>query len=89
MSDFERALRGWRLTTAKIFYFMPDAPLVVNPHWFLWQKLDKAPSFPILNAYLRWWEEHIEGKLHSVQVAVSGLLAPTDLQLRDGEYRLQ
>lgn len=73
MSDFERHLRDdYRLTTAEILYHLPDAPSLLQT--FIWQEYDVPPRFPILEKFVRFWEENIEGPLHSVRVAYSGPL---------------
>ena len=86
MQAIERKLRGYRLTTAEILYHMPDHPELLQT--FLWQELDLAPGFPVLNKFLSFWEKNIEGKLHSVRVAARGLIAPAELRLAGGEFRL-
>jgi uncharacterized protein Usg len=86
MNSLELRLRGYRLTTAEILYHMPDHPKVLQS--FIWQELDLAPRFPVLNKFLHFWEINIEGKLHSVRVAASGLISPTDLRHAAGEFRL-
>jgi uncharacterized protein Usg len=50
MSDFSRQLEDYRLTTAEILYRMPDHPSVLQT--FVWQDLDLAPRFPILQKFL-------------------------------------
>jgi uncharacterized protein Usg len=67
LSDFELQLRNYRLTTAKIIYHMPDLPTLLQS--FVWQKLDVAPRFPELKKFLEFWENELDGKLHSVRVA--------------------
>lgn len=42
--DMEMMLRGYGLTTAQIFYRMPDHPLVLQT--YVWQDYDLAPDFP-------------------------------------------
>jgi uncharacterized protein Usg len=86
MQAIELKLRGYRLTTAEILYHMPDHPELLQT--FLWQELDLAPGFPVLNKFLSFWEKNIEGKLHSVRVAARGLIAPAELKLAGGEFRL-
>ena len=86
MSDFELALRGYSLTTAEILYHMPDHPAVLQS--FVWQKFDVAPKFPILNKFLRFWDGHIEARLHSVRVSARGLIAPSELKMASGEFTL-
>ena len=86
MYKFELASRGYRLTTAEILYHMPDHPAVLQT--FIWQELDLAPRFPVLNKFLHFWEGNLEGKLHSVRVAARGLFSPIELKLAGGEFSL-
>lgn len=86
MSEFELALRGYRLTTAEILYHMPDHPKVLQS--FIWQEFDRAPRFPALNKFLRFWSGNLDGRLHSVRVAARGLIAPSELKMADGEFTL-
>lgn len=86
MQAIELKLLGYRLTTAEILYHMPDHPDLLQS--FVWQELDLAPRFPVLNKFLHFWEENIEGKLHSVRVAARGLISPAELKMAGGEFRL-
>jgi uncharacterized protein Usg len=86
MTDFERTLQGYSLTTAEILYHMPDHPAVLQS--FIWQEFDMAPKFPVLHKFLHFWDGHLDGKLHSVRVAARGLIAPSDLSIMDGEFSL-
>lgn len=86
MSSLEARLRGYRLTTAEILYRMPDHPAMLQS--FIWQDLDIAPRFPVLNKFLRFWEASIEGKLYQVRVASRGLISDAELSLVGGEFAL-
>jgi uncharacterized protein Usg len=79
-------LRGYSLTTAEILYHMPDHPAVLQT--YIWQELDLAPKFPILGRFLHFWQENLEGKLHSVRVAARGLISPTELKYTGAEFTL-
>lgn len=68
---------GYGLTTAQIVYRMPDHPALFQD--FIWQRHDTYPHFPLLVGFLAFWEERIEGPIHSVTVAHARLLRPTDL----------
>ena len=70
----EQQLKGYRLATAEITYRLPDYPSLLQT--FIWQHLDLAPSYPELRRFLAFWAEKIEGKLHSVRVGRTQLLAP-------------
>jgi uncharacterized protein Usg len=85
MSD-RSMLLGWRLTTAQIFYHLPDHPALIQE--FIWQELDRAPQFPVLTRFLDHWEQNLDGKLHSVIVAVRGIISPTDLKHIGKEFKL-
>ena len=87
MSDFVRELQGYRLTTAQIFYHMPDHPRLLQE--FIWQHYDLAPKFPILHKFLDFWAHEIDGTLHSVYVAKKEIIGPTDNRFYDVELTLQ
>jgi len=86
MVKFELTLRGYRVTTAEILYHMPDHPDLLQT--FIWQELDLAPRFPVLNKFLHFWETNIEGRLHSVRVAARGLFSAAELKHCGGEFML-
>jgi uncharacterized protein Usg len=72
--DARKLLEGYRLTTVEILYHLPDYPSLLQT--FVWQRLDRAPDFPRLQKYLDFWAHNLDGKLHSVNVAHAGLVAP-------------
>jgi uncharacterized protein Usg len=82
-----RQLAGYRLTTAEILYHLPDHPHLVQS--FIWQELDIAPQFPVLRRFLDFWEQNIEGKLHSVKVAQASLIAPPKLRYAAASFSLR
>jgi uncharacterized protein Usg len=86
MSSLEAKLRGYRLTTAEILYRLPDHPAMLQS--FIWQDLDIAPRFPVLNKFLRFWETSIEGQLYKVRVASRGIVSDAELKLVGGEFSL-
>ena len=69
-----RQLQDYRLTTAEILYHMPDHPNVLQS--YIWQDLDIAPRYPVLQKFLDFWKREIEGNLHSVRVASATLVKP-------------
>ena len=76
--SIQRQLEGYRLTTAEILYHLPDHPAVLQS--YVWQALDIAPRYPVLNGFLEFWKREIEGRLHSVRVAQKALVGPADLR---------
>ena len=71
----ERQLQGYRLTTAEILYHLPDHPTVLQT--YIWQELDIAPEFPVLQKFLDFWTRELDGKLHSVRVGHVTLIGPS------------
>jgi uncharacterized protein Usg len=86
MSSLHNRLLGYRLTTAEILYHMPDHPRMLQS--FIWQDLDLAPKFPVLNKFLTFWQRDLEGKLHSVRVAARGLISDAELKMIGNEFTL-
>lgn len=86
MTDLELELFGWRLTTAEILYRIPDCPSLLQI--FVWQELDLQPRFPRLNKFLTFWNTNLDGPVHTVRVAVRGIIGPTDLKQFGKEFRL-
>lgn len=84
--DFERRLNGYGLTTAEIHYRIPDHPRLLQ--LFVWQEYDLAPSFPGLKLFLEFWQQELEGALHSVRVAHNHLVRPSEWKAVDGIFRL-
>jgi uncharacterized protein Usg len=80
-------MKGYRLTTAEILYHRPDHPALLQT--YLWQEYDIAPRFPVLNKFLQFWVRELDGKLHSVRVAATGIIAPAELKYYGGQFTLQ
>jgi uncharacterized protein Usg len=81
-----KQLEGYGLTTANIFYRLPDHPKILQN--YIWQEYDLHPKFPELRKFLDFWAEKLEGAIHSVTVAHQGLIKPAELKLVGSEYRL-
>ena len=83
---FIRQLEGYGLTTATILYRMPDHPALLQT--YIWQEYDLCPKFPELQRFLEFWRKSLDGMLHSVTVAHSGLIKPAEINSVDGVFRL-
>ena len=77
---------GYGLTTAQILYRLPDHPALLQT--YVWQDYDLCPKFPVLNKFLAFWLEKLEGPLHSVTVAHARLIKPAEIRALNGEFRL-
>lgn len=85
-TDFVKQVNGYGLTTAHILYRRPDHNWLLQS--YVWQNYDLFPDFPALQRFLAFWQEKLEGPLHSVQVAHSKLIKPAELKALGAEFRL-
>jgi uncharacterized protein Usg len=85
-SETERMLKGYGLTTAELYYRMPDYLHVLNS--FVWQEYDLAPDYPELFRFIEFWQGNIEGPLHSVRFTHRKLIAPGEWRNVVGEFRV-
>lgn len=84
--QFKKMLEGYGVLTARILYHMPDCKSLLQE--FVWQTDDVAPEFPELQKFLRFWDQNLDGPIHSVYVAHRVLIAPAELRRVDGEFVL-
>ena len=87
MADLNKQLGDYRLTTAQIYYHMPDVEDLLQE--FIWQDYDLAPEFPQLHRFLDFWTKEIDGRLHSVYVAKRELISSSDYRMADWLNTLQ
>ena len=85
-NETQRMLQGYGLTTAEFFYRLPDHRNVLNS--YIWQDYDLAPDYPILFKFIEFWQEKIEGPLHSVRFTHRKMIAPGQWRNVAGEFRL-
>lgn len=84
ISETEMMLKGYGLTTAKLYYYFPDFPHVINT--FVWQAYDLAPDHNRLLGFISFWRAEIEGPLHSVRFTHRKLIGPSEWRHVVGEY---
>ncbi|MBP2445499.1 uncharacterized protein Usg [Rhizobium leguminosarum] len=84
--DMEKQLQGYGLTTAQILYHLPDHPAILQT--YVWQDYDLAPDFPEMRGFLKFWEEKLDGPLHSVRYVHRKLISPTEWRALKGEFIL-
>jgi uncharacterized protein Usg len=80
---FRKMARGYGLTTAEIFYRMPDYRNILQT--FVWQDYDVFPEFPELQKFLRFWST-LDGPLHRVRVAHQCLIRPSEFKVVNGSF---
>ncbi|MCH2077395.1 MAG: usg protein [Rhodobacteraceae bacterium] len=84
MTETEMLLKGYGLTTAEMFYGLPDHPAVLNT--FIWQDYDIAPDHPRLFEFIAFWNDEIEGPLNSVRFTHRVALEPGKWRSVVGEF---
>ncbi|WP_265516269.1 usg protein [Nitratireductor luteus] len=85
-ADMEMMLKGYGLTTAEFLYHLPDHPRLLQS--FIWQQYDIAPDFPELFRFIDFWNEKLEGPLHSVTYTHCHLVASSEWRNVTGEVVL-
>ncbi len=85
-TETELMLQGHGLTTAEIYYRMPDHRSLLQS--FVWQDYDLAPEFPKLIGFLDFWQEKLEGPIHSVRYCHQHLIRAGEWRKVDGEFLL-
>ena len=84
--ELDMRMKGYGLTTAEILYRMPDHPSLLQK--FIWQHYDLDPHFPEMKAFLKFWQEKLDGPLHSVRYVHWKLITPTEWRAVKGDYIL-
>lgn len=84
ISETDLMLKGYGLTTAEFFYHLPDYPSVLNS--FVWQDYDLSPDYPKLFAFIEFWNQTIEGPLHSIRFTHRKLISPGQWRNVSGEF---
>ena len=79
--EFETQLKGGRLTTAEVLYYMPDHPKLLQS--FMWQTLDVAPEYPRVHSFLQYWRKEIQAVIHSVRLSTVGIVTPARVRFPD------
>ena len=85
-SETELMLKGYGLTTAEVLYRMPDYTNVLNT--FVWQDYDLAPDHPKLFDFIAFWQDKIEGPLHSVRFSHRKMVRAGEWRHVPGEFYL-
>ena len=84
--SFREMMEGYGLTTAHVFYHLPDARSILGE--FIWQFNDIYPRFPRLQKFLKFWNVSIEAPIHSVVIGHQKLIKPAEISLIGSEYIL-
>lgn len=85
-TETELMLKGYGLTTAEIYYRMPDYRHVLQS--YIRQDYDLAPDYPQMFRFIEFWQKNLDGPLHSVRFTHRKLIGPSEWRNVVGEFRL-
>ena len=83
-SETELMMQGYGLTTAEMFYHMPDHPHVLNT--FIWQDYALAPYHEKLLNFIGYWQDALAGPLRSVRFVHRKLISAGQWRHVTGEF---
>jgi len=86
-TETELMLKGYGLTTAEFTYRIPDFQNVLNT--YVWQEYDLAPDHPELFKFIEFWQDSIEGPLHSVRFSHRKMISPGEWRNVTGEFSVK
>ena len=86
-TETELMLKGYGLTTAEFTYRIPDFQNVLNT--YVWQEYDLAPDHPELFKFIEFWQDSIEGPLHSVRFSHRRMISPGEWRNVTGEFSVK
>lgn len=82
--ETELMMNGYGLTTAEMFYHMPDHPHVLNT--FVWQDYDQAQDHDKLMKFIGFWQNELDSPLHSVRFVHRKMISPGQWRHVTGEF---
>ncbi|MHC1551631.1 usg protein [Phyllobacterium sp. K27] len=85
-SELERQLSGYGLTTAHILYRIPDFKFILQT--YIWQDYDLAPDFLEMRKFLDFWQNTLDGPIHSVRYTHKRLIGANEWRQVNGEITI-
>lgn len=86
MKENELYLRGYRLTTLRIYYYMPDHASLIQE--FLWQTLDLPPEFRRVHKFLNYWKSNIIVPIKEIELSYNSSINNKTIKTIDNLYDL-
>ena len=84
--ETELMLKRYGLTAAQIFYRLPDHLTLLQS--YVWQDYDLAQDFPEMKGFLKFWQETLDGPIHSVRYVHRKLISASEWRALQGEFIL-
>ena len=82
----DQILYDTRITTMKVYYFMPDYQNVIQ--LFMWQFDDIPPQFPRAHKFLNHWHDNIDAVIQDIYLAHSGHLQQVEFNPVDDIFNI-
>lgn len=86
-TDFEKVFdRGYSLVTVNVIYYIPDHRSLLNE--FIWQTLDKKPTYPRVERFLDFWRRDIDAVIKEIILCDSDALKRQEVRTVNEMFRL-
>ena len=82
----DQILYDTRITTMKVYYFMPDYQSVIQ--LFMWQFDDIPPEFKNAHRFLNHWHDNIDAVISEVFLAYSGKYKQVEFNPVDDIFKI-
>lgn len=66
MEYFGEYSHGFRYTSIKVIYKMPDYQNILQEFW--WQTMDVPPKYPRMKQFVDYWNDYVEAVIHSLEI---------------------
>jgi uncharacterized protein Usg len=86
MIEIHQKLKGYRIVTVDVFYYMPDYQSLIQE--FIWQTPDKVPELYRVHKFLNYWHKNIDAVVKEILVTYDSSLGPTKYKSVDHFFSL-
>lgn len=82
----DQILKDARITTIKVYYWMPDYESILQ--LFLWQFDDIPPQFPKAHKFLNHWHNNVEARIKDIYLSYAGHLKQVEFNPIDDIFNI-
>jgi uncharacterized protein Usg len=76
--------QGFRLSSVKVTYHMPDYSKILNEFW--WQTMDVPPNYHRIKSFVNYWIDNLEATIHSLEVGHIDQFGEAKFKFVDKEF---
>tara|TARA_X000000950_G_scaffold262238_1_gene333279 strand:- start:467 stop:730 length:264 start_codon:yes stop_codon:yes gene_type:complete len=82
----DQILKDARITTIKVYYWMPDYESILQ--LFMWQFDDIPPQFPKAHKFLNHWNNNVEARIKDIYLSYAGHLKQVEFNPIDDIFNI-